>query len=84
MLDQGHIPYSTTEIFVQPYSVPHPPGEAVPDVVDLENPFPSQGAQLPCTAAIEFLADIYEVKGGEYLMKATEVSFSITNKRNEY
>jgi hypothetical protein len=60
---------------VTPYSVPHleqheaPPG----DVVDLEDPLPSPGAQLPCIAAIEFLADIYEADGGDDLTKAIEV-----------
>lgn len=58
-----------------PYSVPHPEQhEAAPgDVVDLEDPLPSPGAQLPCVAAIEFLADIYEANGGDDLMKAIEV-----------
>lgn len=57
-----------------PYTVPHPEQHEVPgDVVDLEDPLPSPGAQLPCVAAIEFLADIYEANGGDDLMKAIEV-----------
>lgn len=58
-----------------PYSVPHPGQHDAPpgDIVDLEDPLPSPGAQLPCTAAIEFLADICEASGGEGLMKAIEV-----------
>lgn len=73
VLDHTHTPYSTLQLFVQPYTVPQLPGETTDDVVDLENPLPSKGAQLPCTAAIEFLADIYEAEGGDSLMKATEV-----------
>jgi hypothetical protein len=73
VLDHGHTPYSTLQLFVQPYSVPRSPDEAVAEVVDLENPPPSKGSQLPCPAAIEFLADIYESEGGNGLLKATEV-----------
>lgn len=58
-----------------PYSVPQPGQHEAPpgDIVDLEDPLPSPGAQLPCIAAIEFLADTYEASGGEDLMKAIEV-----------
>lgn len=57
-----------------PYSIPHSEQHEAPgDVVDLENPLPSPGAQLPCIAAIELMADTYEVTGGDDLMKATEV-----------
>lgn len=75
ILDHSKMPYSTVQSFVTPYSIPHPEQhEATPgDVVDLEDPLPSSGAQLPCVAAIEFLADIYEANGGDNLMKATEV-----------
>lgn len=49
-------------------------GDADPDrVLDLENPPPSQGAQLPCPAAIEFLADVHEAKGKEGISEAVEV-----------
>lgn len=73
VLDHNHTPYSTLKLFAQPYSIPHPSEDTVPDVVDLENPLPGSGAQLPCPAAIEFLADGYEAEGGDDLMKATEV-----------
>ena len=58
-----------------PYSVPHPEQHEAPpgDVVDLEDPLPSPGARLPCIAAIEFVADIYEADGGDDLKKAIEV-----------
>lgn len=75
VLDHSKTPYSTLRSFVIPYSVPHPEQHEAPpeDVVDLEDPLPSPGAQLPCVAAIEFLADIYETNGGDDLTKAIEV-----------
>lgn len=48
------------------------------DIVDVENPPPSEGAELPCVAAIEFLADIYErEKSRDGALKAIEVSFFV-------
>lgn len=41
------------------------------DVIDLENPKPGAEADLPCTLALEFMADIYEEEGA--IGKATEV-----------
>lgn len=71
VLDHNKLPYSRLVDFVTPYTVPL--NETANDVVDLENPPPTKGADLPCTAAIEFLADIYEEKGGESIVEATEV-----------
>jgi len=71
ILDFNKLPYSTLAPFVQPYTVSHP--DILDDLVDLENPPPSRGAQLPCPAAIEFLADVYEKEGGDSVLKATEV-----------
>src|ERR1700719_1490792 len=67
VLDHNRVPYSTQEAFVVPYAVAHPP-EVAPtgggeNVVDLENPRPSRESQLPCSLAIEFLADIRESQG---------------------
>ena len=45
-------------------------------VLDLENPPPSQGAQLPCPAAIEFLADVHEARGKEGISEAVKVSLT--------
>jgi hypothetical protein len=42
-------------------------------VLDLENPPPSQGAELPCPAALEFMADVHEAKGKEGLAEAVKV-----------
>jgi protein farnesyltransferase/geranylgeranyltransferase type-1 subunit alpha len=69
ILDHNNVPYSTLSSFVQPYTLLHSPH----DKDDLENPAPSNGAHLPCPGAIEFLADIYEVEGGDSILKATEV-----------
>ena len=48
------------------------------NVVDLENPPPAEGAELPVPAVIEFMADIWEKEGTkegtkEGLDKASEV-----------
>lgn len=67
------MPYTILQLFVQPYAVSHPPDELVTEMIDLENPPPSKGSQLPCPAAIEFLADIYEGEGSDSLLKAIEV-----------
>ena len=47
--------------------------EDVDRVLDLENPPPSEGAQLPCSAAIEFMADVHEARGKEGITEAVEV-----------
>lgn len=75
VLDRSKTPYSTVQSFVTPYYVPHPEQHEAPPggVVDLDDPLPSPGAQLPCVAAIEFLADIYETNGGDVLVQAIEV-----------
>jgi protein farnesyltransferase/geranylgeranyltransferase type-1 subunit alpha len=73
ILDHDKIPYSELQAFVTPYSLPQPPFGTPPEVVDLENPLPSKEAQLPCVAAIEFMADIYEAAGDDDLMRAAEV-----------
>ncbi|KAF7325342.1 hypothetical protein MVEN_02634900 [Mycena venus] len=58
VLDFNKLPLSTVTTFVKPYTVPLP--EHLMDLVDVENPPPGKGAELPCAAAIEFLADVYE------------------------
>jgi hypothetical protein len=73
ILDHNNVPYSRLHDFVRPYSLSA--GEPNVDVLDLDNPLPSKGAQLPCPAAVEFLADIYEQEGGDNTLKAVEVGF---------
>jgi protein farnesyltransferase/geranylgeranyltransferase type-1 subunit alpha len=74
-LDHNQIPYSDLSPFVLPYTLPHSSQDesASEEVLDLENPLPSKGAQLPCPEAIEFIADMYEAEGGDSILKATEV-----------
>jgi len=79
VLDHSQIPYSNIKIFVEPYSIPRTEAPTR-EVVDLDNPLPTGGAQLPCPGAIEFLADIYEAEGGESTMKATELWKSLADE----
>lgn len=52
--------------------LPYTKSEETPEsVVDLDNPLPSKGAQLPAVPAVEFLADIRESQGR--ISEATEV-----------
>lgn len=66
------MPYSTQAAFVELYVV-DAVDEEVDRVLDLENPPPSEGAQLPCPAAIEFMADIHEARGKEGITEAVTV-----------
>jgi protein farnesyltransferase/geranylgeranyltransferase type-1 subunit alpha len=68
ILDRTKTPYESIEEFVLPYTK----SEEIPEsVVDLDNPAPSKGAQLPAVPAVEFLADIRESQGR--IAEATEV-----------
>jgi len=82
VLDHSRTPYSVLQLFVEPYTVPHSSGEKVAEVIDLENPSPLKGSQLPCPAAIEFLADIYELEGGNGISKAIEVHHNVSSRIN--
>jgi protein farnesyltransferase/geranylgeranyltransferase type-1 subunit alpha len=44
-------------------------------VIDVDDPRPTQGAELPCPQAIEFLADVYVEVGGGEMQKAQRVSY---------
>jgi protein farnesyltransferase/geranylgeranyltransferase type-1 subunit alpha len=66
------LPYSTQAAFVELYVVDAVDADA-DRVLDLENPPPSQGAQLPCLAAIEFMADVHEARGKEGISEAVKV-----------
>ncbi|KAJ8518841.1 hypothetical protein ONZ45_g4139 [Pleurotus djamor] len=80
VLDLTKTPYSTLETFVSLYTRPSDP-DAV-DIVDLDNPPPSKQAELPCTAAIEFLADVYEQEGKGSVTKATELWRSLADEHD--
>jgi len=72
VLDHTQVPYSSVADFVQLYTVPFDPSRQ--DIVDLENPPPPKGAQLPCVQAVEFMADICEREGGkENVAKAIQL-----------
>lgn len=70
VLEHTQTPFASLTAFVQPYTAAQPPAQ---DVLDLENPPPSAGAELPCVNALEFLADIYEQEGGAQTAKAAQV-----------
>ena len=90
MLDHTKTPYATQSSFAKLYIV-SPEEEdgddddereseetgSEHDVLDLENPAPSKGAKLPCVAALEFMADVYEAEGKDGLSRAVEVSLTI-------
>lgn len=77
VLEHTATPFSILKDFVLPYCVPSQLGDDGNEddsVVDLENPQPSPGADLPCPAAIELLADVNEAAGGENIQDAIKVS----------
>ncbi|KAH9941832.1 protein prenylyltransferase [Epithele typhae] len=73
-------PFATVKAFVMPYTASSPPPPS--DVVDLDDPVPSQGAELPCVAAMEFLADIYEQEGGDAVPEAAKIWKSLAEDRD--
>ncbi|KAG6336999.1 hypothetical protein ID866_2100 [Astraeus odoratus] len=81
VLDISKTPYSAFTSFVTPYCEAEPPqlDDTSTDIMDLDDPLPSQDAQLPCTAAIEFMADIHERLGGDSLRVAIDHWSSLAN-----
>ncbi|KAH9973756.1 hypothetical protein BGW80DRAFT_1437112 [Lactifluus volemus] len=74
VLNHARLSYSTQAAFAMQYIVDA--AEAgTDDAFDLENPPPSKGADLPCAAAIEFMADVHEASGKEGISKAVEVRY---------
>ncbi|KDQ58400.1 hypothetical protein JAAARDRAFT_34190 [Jaapia argillacea MUCL 33604] len=81
VLDNNNLPYSDLSIFVRPYAQARSPDAEADEVIDLENPSPSKGAQLPCVPAIEFLADVYESgKSRDDIEKAAQLWKSLANE----
>jgi hypothetical protein len=72
VLNHARLSYSTQATFATQYIV-HEAEAGTDDAFDLENPPPSKGADLPCAAAIEFMADVHEASGKEGISKAVEV-----------
>lgn len=82
VLDKLSIPYSTLEAFVQPYTLDKPEFKDK-DVEDLDKPKPAEGAELPCAAALEFLADVYERQGDkDGVYKAVDLWKSLANEHD--
>ena len=78
VLQHNARPFSSMKDFIILYStIPSPGSVTDRNVVDLDNPPPAEGAELPVPAAIEFLADIWEKEGTkEGLDKASEVRWN--------
>ncbi|OCH86328.1 protein prenylyltransferase [Obba rivulosa] len=81
VLDHTHTPYASLTSFVQPYTV-GAPSDPEDSIVDLENPRPSAGAELPSLPALEFLADIYEAEGGDGISKAVRIWKSLADEHD--
>jgi len=89
VLQKSQTSFAPLEAFVMPYTVSQPietssaSASTPEEMIDLENPLPSKTAKLPCSLAIEFLADIYLEKaavaepGDQSLQKAVELFDSL-------
>jgi len=73
VLTKTATPLSAVSKFAIPFTVASREEPPKNDAVDLENPLPEAGAELPCTEALEFLADVYEAQGQEGIDSAVEV-----------
>lgn len=71
ILERTGTSFSNLRSFVEPYTKTHEDRLGDEEILDLENPAPSAEAELPCVAALEFLADIYEK---DAVSKSVEVS----------
>ena len=82
ILQHNSRPFSSIKDFINLYTtIPSSSSSSSPgsdrNVVDLDNPPPAEGAELPVPAAIEFMADIWEQEGTkEGLGKASEVRWN--------
>lgn len=81
VLEATNTPFTSLQTFVKPYTSLQPPPDNQ-DVVDLENPLPGPTAELPCVAAMEFLADIYEKEGGDSVQKAVPLWKSLAHEHD--
>ncbi|KAI8972828.1 protein prenylyltransferase [Trametes punicea] len=81
VLEFTDTPFETLTSFVEPYTASRrlASGE---EVLDLDNPLPSEKAELPCVAALEFMADIYEKRAGDAIAKAVEIWRSLADERD--
>ncbi|KAI0763174.1 protein prenylyltransferase [Irpex lacteus] len=70
ILDHTHTSWSTLVTFAIPYSR------------GLDNPKPPAEAELPCAAALDFLAEAYIRDGGEGVQKAVTLWKSLANEHD--
>ncbi|KAL4079430.1 hypothetical protein J3A83DRAFT_1093171 [Scleroderma citrinum] len=84
VLDNSKTPYSALKAFVTPYCYEAEPDNPSESIVDLEDPLPSPEAQLPCVAAIEFMADIHEGLGGDNLRTAIDLWSSLATTHDTF
>ncbi|KDR77230.1 hypothetical protein GALMADRAFT_246519 [Galerina marginata CBS 339.88] len=73
ILNHTRRPLLSVTDFARPYAYPRG-SQPIKDIVDLENPPPSETAELPCVQAMEFMADTWEAEGGE---EKTEMAVKI-------
>ncbi|KAH8108791.1 farnesyltransferase [Phellopilus nigrolimitatus] len=79
VLEHSETPFASLTEFVLPFTASPPSTSSEDSVIDLENPKPSAGADLPCPAAIEFLADVNEAAGGDDIAKAVALWKSLAD-----
>ncbi|PPQ79078.1 hypothetical protein CVT25_002303 [Psilocybe cyanescens] len=85
ILTHTHTPFPLVSTFAQAYAYPRDPqaSDKQREIVDLENPLPSDTAELPCAEAMEFLADAWESEGGQDKIEAAvKMWTSLANERD--
>ncbi|KAH9474730.1 Protein farnesyltransferase/geranylgeranyltransferase type-1 subunit alpha [Psilocybe cubensis] len=84
ILAHTNTPFSSLVTFAEAYAYPRESVDAKQrDIVDLENPLPSESADLPCAEAMEFLADAWEVEGGQEKIDAAVTMWTaLANERD--
>ncbi|EIW54989.1 protein prenylyltransferase [Trametes versicolor FP-101664 SS1] len=81
VLETTRTPFEELTSFVEPYTASQRPAPGE-EVVDLDNPLPTERAELPCVAALEFMADAYEKRGGDSVPKAVEIWKVLANEKD--
>ncbi|RXW18993.1 hypothetical protein EST38_g6871 [Candolleomyces aberdarensis] len=81
ILNHNKVAFSSVAEFVKLYTVPYDASRK--DIVDVDLPPPGPSADLPCAAAIEFLADVYEQEGDkDGVQRATELWKSLATEHD--
>ncbi|KAJ2912650.1 hypothetical protein MD484_g7767, partial [Candolleomyces efflorescens] len=81
VLNHNKVAFSSIAEFVKLYTVPY--DDSRKDIVDVDVPPPGPSADLPCAAALEFLADVYEQQGDkDGVEKATELWKSLATEHD--